>query len=97
MVFLSFSHGFQRPWPGEALAVLVLDVHVDGGDWGDGRLPEVRRGSRSGRPIWGAGGTMEKTWENWAKSHGTHMGNPCFRQGNLMVCYCFFLWNLWRS
>ncbi|CAL1131263.1 unnamed protein product, partial [Cladocopium goreaui] len=25
---------------GESLAVLVLDVHVDGGDWGDGRLPE---------------------------------------------------------
>eukprot|EP00435_Cladocopium_sp_Y103_P021613 s2710_g5.t1 len=25
---------------GEPLAVLVLDVHVDGGDWGDGRLPK---------------------------------------------------------
>ena len=25
----------------EALAVLVLDVHVDGGDFGDGQLPEA--------------------------------------------------------
>jgi hypothetical protein len=50
------------------LAVLVLDVHVDGGDWGDGRLPEARdtltvgdRGNH-GKIL---GKLCKKSWNTW--------------------------------
>jgi len=75
----------EASWPGEPLAVLVLDVHVDGGDWGDGRLPEapdtLTVGGRGGpgEPWKNHGKTVQKVME--------HMGNRGFRQGILMVCY----------